>query len=70
MVHISPYQVAKSLICPSQIAQIVTLQSDKAFTKVSAKYADYADLLLFDLAMELTENTGINKHVIKLIKSK
>lgn len=34
------------------------------------KYADYVDVFFFNLAMELFKNTSINKHIIKLVKSK
>ena len=51
---------------PSQTTQIGALKQDKALTKVPPKYVDYADILSFNLAMQLPENTSINKHVIKL----
>ena len=35
-----------------------------------AKYSDYADVFSSDLAIELTENTEINEHAIKLIDKK
>ena len=53
-------------IYPSRAAQISALIQDEAPTKVLTEYADYADVFSFDLAMELSKNTGINKHVIKL----
>lgn len=53
-------------IYPSQTAQIAALQWDKAFTKIPFEYQDYADIFLPELAMELSENTGINKHTIEL----
>lgn len=31
---------------------------------------DYADNFFLDLTMELPKNTGINKHIIKLIEDK
>ena len=49
-----------------QEALILALIPDKAPTKVPPKYADYADVFLFDLAMKLPENSGINKHTIEL----
>ena len=55
---------------PSQTAQITVLKQDEASTKVSPKYADYADIFSFDLAMELLENTGINKYAIELQEGK
>ena len=53
-------------IHPSREAQISALIQDKAPTKVPSEYADYVDVFSFDLAMELSENTGINKHAIEL----
>ena len=47
-------------------AQIAALRQDEALTEDPPKYADYADVFSFDLAIELPENTGINKHAIKL----
>ena len=49
-----------------QEAQISALIQDKAPIKVLPKYANYADVFLFDLVMELPKNTGINKHAIEL----
>ena len=51
---------------PSQASQIAALKQDEALTKVSSKYADYANVFSFDLAMELPKTTVINKHAIKL----
>lgn len=53
--------------CPAQIA---ALKQDKAPTEVAPEYTNYADVFSFDLAMELLENTGINKHAIKLQEGK
>ena len=66
------------LIYSSRISQVqgsneptlVTLQWDKALIKIPAKYSDFADIFLIDLAIELPKNTGINEHIIKLIKGK
>lgn len=57
-------------IYPSQAPQIqiAALEKDKAPTEIPSKYADYADIFLPDLLMELPENTDINKHVIELIE--
>lgn len=43
---------------------------DKVFMKVLSKYLDYINIFLFDLIIELSQNTLINKYVIILIKSK
>ena len=58
--------LAEMIMHPSQTAQIATLKQDKTLTKVLSKYVDYANVFSFDLAMELFENTGISKDVIKL----
>ena len=62
----APLGLAKMTIDPIQAAQIATLKQDEAPTKVPPKYADYVDVFSFDLAIKLQENTGINKHAIKL----
>ena len=68
MVHVAALEapLAGMAIHPSREAQISALIQDEAPTKVPSKYADYADVFSFDLAMELPENTGINKHAIEL----
>ena len=70
VVHIAALEallrLARMTIHPSQVAQIVTLKQDKAFTEVTSKYADYTDVFSFDIVIELLENTGINKHAIEL----
>lgn len=50
--------------------QIATLYQDNSSTKIWPEYANYANILSPDLAMELSENTGINKHNIELLKGK
>ena len=57
---------AEMTIHPAQAAQIAALKQDEAPTKVPLKYADYSDIFLFDMAMELPEHTSINKHAIEL----
>lgn len=46
--------------------QVATLYQDEASTKARAEYTDYFDVFSFDLVIELSENTGINKYSIKL----
>ena len=74
VVHVALLEIlsrsTKMKMHPSQAAQIATLKQDEALTKVSSKYADYTNVFLFDLVMELPENTGINEHAIKLEKEK
>ena len=62
--------LAGMAIHPLREAQILALIQDEAPTKVLSKYADYADVFSFDLAMELPENTSINEHAIKLQNGK
>ncbi len=62
--------IAKLSIHPFWAAQIADLYWDKTFTKISAKYSYYADIVSLELVMELPENTRINEHAIKLIDGK
>ena len=57
---------SKMPIYPSREAQIGLLLTDEAPIEVPSEYSDYADVFLFDLAMELPENTGMNEHAIEL----
>lgn len=70
--------LAKMMIYLSHVAQITnnnsmqvtTMQEDKALIKTLPKYANSADIFLFDLAMELVENTSMNNCTIKLKNDK
>ena len=55
------------LFCQAQIGLLLV---DKVFTEVPTKYSNYIDVFLFDLVIELSKNTSINKHVIKLVEDK
>ena len=61
---------AKMTMYPSQAAHIAVIKQDGAFIKVPLKYANYANIFSFHLAIELSTNSGINKHAIKLQKGK
>ena len=62
--------LAGMAIYSSQETQILALIQDKAPTKVPPEYADYTDVFLFELAMELPKNIGIIKHAIELHNGK
>ena len=51
----------------SKRAQIAYLKADEAFTKVSSKYADFADVFLLKLVAKLLKHTGINDYAIELV---
>ena len=51
-------------------AQIEALVFNKAFIEVLAKYSNYSNVFLAKNAVELLENTRMNKHTIELKKSK
>ena len=74
LVHVTalraPLGLAKMTIHPARAAQIAALKQDEAPTKVPSEYTDYADVFSFDLVMELSEDTSINKHAIKLHNGK
>ena len=46
-------------------AQVRALLFDEAPTAVPAEYSDYSNVLLAENAMEISENTGMNEHIIK-----
>ncbi len=51
----------------SKKAQIALLKMDKVSTKVSIKYADFADVFLPKLAVELFKRININNYVIEFM---
>ena len=48
-------------------AQIAHLKADEAPTEVLSEYANFADVFLRKLAIELSKHTKINDHTIKLV---
>ena len=74
MIHVAalqaPLESAEITIHPAYTAPIAALKQDEAPTKVPPKYADYADVFLFNLAMKLPENISINEHTIELEKDR
>lgn len=73
IIYILAFQASKITITFFQIMQLInnnfmqilTLQKDKALTKILFKYLNYADVTLFDLVMELLKHTDINKYAIE-----
>ena len=55
------------MIYLSRAVQVATFKQYKASTKVSTKYSNFVDVFVFNLAIELLENTGINEHAIELV---
>ena len=52
---------------PLKKAQIAHLKANKAPSKISSKYADFADIFSPKLAAKLSKHTKINDHAIKLV---
>ena len=52
---------------PLKTAQITYLKVNEAFTKVSNKYADFADVFSPKLAAKLLKHMRINNYAIKLV---
>ena len=70
VVHIAALEAVELAVHPSQAPPLAALQQDKAPTKIPSEYDYYADVFSLDLAIELCENTDINKYVIKLVEGK
>ncbi len=69
VVHIAALEAPEPAmsIHHSRAPRLAVFQQGKAPTEISSEYAKYADVFLFDLAMELPENTGINENAIELV---
>lgn len=50
--------------------QVAILQQNKTLTKVLLEYANYTDMFLFKLVIEIIENISINKYAIELENDK
>ena len=59
-----PLKLNIHLSCKSQVSGLI---AEKALTKVSTEYLDFADVFSPDLASEFLEYIGINDHVIELV---
>lgn len=60
------YHSRASLVLEPQKLALIALKWDKVPTNIFAKYIDFALVFSIDLTIELTENTKINEHIIKL----
>ena len=70
VMHVVALGALEPAIHPSRVSLPAALQQDKAPTKISLEYADYADVFSPNLPIELFENTGINKYAIELSDGK
>ena len=69
MVYISFLSLRlRMIIHLAKKVQIALLLAEKVI--IPAKYLDFADVFLKELANILTKQTGVNKHAIELIKGK
>ena len=65
VIHVATFNVNLSdKVYILKKTQIVYLKMDKAHTKVSSKYAEFADVFLLKLAAELLKYTKLNNHAI------
>ena len=54
-------------VYPSRRSQVSGLIAEEAFTKVPAKYSDFADIFSPDLTSELLKHIRIYNHAIELV---
>ena len=52
-----------------QKVQIVYLKADKALIKVSSKFANFVNIFLSKLVIELSKYININNYAIKLVQN-
>ncbi len=70
VIHVAALSAPPMQVHSSHLTQLGLLLANKSSIKVLPKYLDYADVFLFDLAIELFKNIGMNKYTIKLVESK
>ena len=54
---------------PFRRPQISGLIAEETFTKVTAKYSDFADIFFSDLAFKLSKHIGINDHARLMVSN-
>ena len=64
VMHVAIQKREEMLMHSKKQAQVGALLFNKASTKVPAEYFDYNNVFLAENAVELSENTGINKYAI------
>lgn len=69
-VYIVALKVSKIGIFLFLVASVAFLLTDKALTKKSFNYLDYADVNLIDFAIELPKYNSINNYIIKQVENK
>ena len=70
MVHVAILEQKKMPVHSKTQAQVKALLFDEAFIEVLVEYSDYSNVFLAENVTELPENTGMNKHTIKLKEDK
>ena len=70
VVHVAIRKQEEMPVHSEKQAQVGALLFDKASTKVLAEYSNYSNVFSAENATELPENTGMNKHAIKLEEGK
>ena len=70
MVYVTIREQEEIPVYSKRQAQVGALLFDKTLNKVPAEYSDYSNIFLAENAVELPENTGMNKHAIQLEKGK
>ena len=70
VVHVAALEALEPAVHLFRAPRLAELQLEKAPTEILLEYADYSDVFLFDLVIELPENTGINENAIELVEGK
>ena len=70
VVYVAIWEQEEIPVHSKKQAQIGVLLFNKAPTEVWVEYSDYSDVFSAKYAAELPENTGMNKHAIKLEEGK
>ena len=70
IMHVAIRKQKEMSVHSEKKAQVRDLLFNKARISIPVEYSDYSDIFLAKNVAELLENTGINKHAIKLEESK
>lgn len=72
VIHIATLEALELAISMNLLRALlpVVLQQEGALSEIPREYKEHTDVISPDLAIELSKNTRINKHVIELVENK
>lgn len=68
--HVAVLKISEPIAHPTRALLLAVLKQTPGPIEITLEYIDDLDVFSPGLVMELSENTGVNKYVLELIKGK